>query len=201
MRTIFSTKFLISRRFVGQFGAIALFTLLLVWGSHARQSGSPVDVTGSASITPVADGFQVGFPNPVALSEVVYDGDYQGPYELITPRSNDATQEAFDLIDKALESQPDDPRLLDTKGLIYLKNGQPQDAIPLLERAVEISCEGPIYVLHLAYAQLMNGENEKSVTTFEKVRAILITRTDQLFRDNRAMFDEMEMKLGGPADL
>ena len=175
-----------------------LFSLLLAWGSHARQSDAPVNVTSAASITPVAGGFQVNFPNPVALSEIVYDGDYQGDYELMTPRSSDATLEALALIDKALESQPDDPRLLDTKGLIFLGNGQPQDAIPLLERAVEISCEGPIYVLHLAYAQLMNGENEKSVTTFEKVRPILITRTDLLLRDNKAMFDEMEMKLGGP---
>ena len=175
-----------------------MFTLILAWGSHARQSGAPVNVTSAASITPVADGFQASFPSPVALSEIVYDGDYQGLYELVTPRSNDATQEAFALIDKALESQPDDPRLLDTKGLIFLKNDQPQDAIPLLERAVEISCEGPLYVLHLAYAQLMNGENEKSVTTFEKVRPLLITRTDLLTRDNKAMFDEMEMKLGGP---
>ena len=198
MKTIFSTKFPISRRFVGLVGTIALFTLLLAWGSQARQSGSPVNVTGSASITSVVDGFQVSFPNPVALSEIVYEGDYQGPYELVTPRSSDAMLEALDLIDRALESLPDDPRLLDTKGLIYLKNGQPQDAIPLLERAVEISCEGPIYVLHLAYAQLMNGESEKSVTTFEKVRPILITRTDLLLRDNKAMFDEMEMKLGGP---
>ena len=198
MKTIFHTGFPVSRRFAARIGIIALSTLFLGWVSYARQAGTPVDVTGSASITPVTGGFQASFPNPVALSEIVYDGDYHGPYELVTPSSNDASQEAYDLIDKALENKPDDPTLLDTKGLIHMKNGRYQDAIPLLERAVEITCEGPIYVLHLAFAQMKNGENEKAVTTFEKVRPLLITRTDLLLRDNKAMYDEMEMKLGGP---
>ena len=179
---------------------IAVLTFHETGISQARQSSAPVDVTGLATITPVAGGFQVEFSNPVSLSEIVYNGDYQGPYEVSAPSSfGGSLQEAHALIDKALDKEPDNPRLLDTKGLIYLKNGQPQDALPLLERAVEITCEGPIYVLHLAFAQMKNGENEKAMTTFEKVRSVLLPRTDMLLRDNKAMFDELEMKLGGPS--
>jgi len=173
-------------------------TLLGNWFSQARQSGALIDVTSTVRITPVAGGFQVDFPNPVSLSEIAYTGDYQGPYDVSCPSPADTSLEAYALIDKALESKPDEPTLLDTKGLIHLKNERPQDAIPLFERAVELTCEGPIYVLHLAYAQMQNGENEKALTTFEKVRSLLVTRTDLLMRDNRAMFDELEMKLGGP---
>jgi len=181
------------------FGIAAILTLLGSWISYARQSGAPIDATSTVRITPVAGGFQVDFPNPVFLSEIAYTGDYQGPYEVFCPSPTDTGLEAYALIDKALESNPDDPTLIDTKGLIHMKNDRPQDAIPLFERAVEITCEGPIYVLHLAYAQMINGDNEKAMTTFEKVRSILVTRVDLLLRDNRAMFDELEMRIGGPS--
>ena len=174
-------------------------TFFGTWVSQARQSGSLVDVTNTAKITPVAGGFQVDFPSPILLSEIVYDGDFQGPFEVSSTSGDSSFNEAYSLIDKALESKPDNPVLLDTKGLIHLKNGRPQDAIPLLERAVEITCEGPLYVLHLAFAQMKNGENEKALTTFEKVRSVLTTRSDILLRDSKAMFDELEMKLGGPS--
>ncbi len=180
-------------------GALSILVLIFGWAAYAKQSGAPVDLTSTAKITPTADGFQVDFPSPVNLGEIVYDGDYQGPFEVQTPATDGATQEAYALIDKALESKPDDPTLLDTKGLIHMKNGRPQDAIPLMERAVELTCEGPIYVLHLAFAQMKNGDNDKAVTTFEKVRPVLMTRTNLLLRDNKSMFDEMEMKLGGPS--
>ena len=177
-----------------------VITLMLFgsWISLARQSGSPVDATGTAKITPIPGGFQVEFPNPVFLSEIVYNGDYQGPYEVACPSPTATGLEAYALIDRALDANPDNPVLLDTKGLIHMKNDRPQDSIPLFERAVEITCEGPIYVLHLAYAQMKNGENEKALTTFEKVRSVLTTRTDLLSKDNKAMFDELEMKVGGP---
>ncbi|MCL2303918.1 MAG: hypothetical protein FWC43_01090 [Planctomycetaceae bacterium] len=180
-------------------GIVTVLALPGNWISLARQSGTPVDVTDTAKITLITGGFHVDFPNPVSLSEITYTGDYQGPYDVSCPSAVDTSLEAYALIDKALEGRPDDPTLLDTKGLIHLKNDRPQDAIPLFERAVEITCEGPIYVLHLAFAQMKNGENEKAVTTFEKVRPLLITRTDLLLRDNKAMFDELEMKLGAPS--
>jgi len=179
-------------------GIVVVLTLFGNWISQARQSGSPVDATSTAKMTPIPGGFQVEFPNPVFLSEIVYNGNYQGPYEVSCPSPTDTGLEAYALIDKALDNDPDNPRFLDTKGLIHMKNDRSQDAIPLFERAVEITCEGPIYVLHLAYAQMVNGESEKAMTTFEKVRPVLMPRTDLLSRDNKAMFDVLEMRLGGP---
>jgi len=196
MKTTLSHKIFL--RVIFFLGIVALLMLFGNWISLARQSGSPVDATSTTKITSVPGGFQVEFPNPVFLSEIVYDGDYQGSYEVSCPSPADTGLEAYALIDKALEGNPDNPVLLDTKGLIHMKNDRTQDAIPLFERAVEITCEGPIYVLHLAYAQMKNGENEKAMTTFEKVRSVLITRTDLLSRDNKAMFDDLEMKVGGP---
>jgi len=187
------------RKFLFFLGIGVVLSLCGHWNSQARQSGSPVDVTGVAKITPVPGGFQVEFPNPVFLSEIVYQGNYQGTYEVFCPSPKDTSLEAYALIDSALVGNPDNPMLLDTKGLIHIKNDRLQDAIPLFERAVEITCEGPIYVLHLAYAQMLNGENEKALTTFEKVRSVLMTRTDLLSQNNKMMFDELEMRLGGPS--
>lgn len=199
-----------SIRFLKSFGLFAFLLfgvavgLLFVFSdgsqknSFAQQAAAPVDITNSATFSPIPQGFQVSFPNPVSLTSIAYNGPYQGPYEVVeAPTNTGGMNEALSLIDKALDIKPDDPTLLDTKGLIYLKNNRPLEAIPHLERAVELTCEGPIYVLHLAYAQLKAGDSDKAEVTINKVRANLTPKIDQLSDDNKQMLNELEMKLGG----
>ena len=179
---------------------LGIFVLILSGGflSYAMQSGAPVDITSKAEIKPVQDGFRADFPEPVSISEITYNGDFNGPVEVFdgSPGASGGVPEALDLINRALEVEPKNVVFLDTKGLILLKDDKPQDAIPLFEEAVELSCEGPSYVLHLAYAQLKNDSNADAATTFNKVRALLVTRGDGMSKDNKAMFDELDMKLG-----
>ncbi|MGL6225750.1 MAG: tetratricopeptide repeat protein [Thermoguttaceae bacterium] len=103
---------------------------------------------------------------------------------------------AMQLINKALELKPDSPTLLDSKGLICLQAGNNQDAIPLFERSVELTCEGPMYVLHLAYAMLKNSDNESAIRMFDKVRPLLVPQLPRMSEENRNMFNELEMRLG-----
>ena len=177
-----------------------VFVLVLFGGllSYAMQSGTPTDVTATAKITPTSDGFRVDFPEPTPISEISYAGDFNGPVEVFdgSPDNSSGIPEALDLINRALQVDPKNAVFLDTKGLILLKDGKPQDAIPLFEQAVDLTCEGPIYVLHLAFAQLKNDSNADAATTFNKVRALLVTRSDSLPKDSKSMFDELDMKLG-----
>lgn len=103
---------------------------------------------------------------------------------------------SMQLIDRALELKPDSPTLLDTKGLIHLQAGRMQDAIPLFERSVELTCEGPMYVLHLAYAMLKDSDNTSAATMFDKVRPLLVPQLPRMSEENRGMFNELEMRLG-----
>lgn len=170
--------------------------------SFAQQTGDPVDVTGDATYQEVPQGFQVTFSKPVVLKSVSYNGPYRGTCNVYEgPRDEkDGIEKALSYIDHALELSPDEPTLLDTKGLILIKDGRPQDAIPFLEKAVELTCEGPVFVLHLAYAQLKTGQVDHAENTLNKVRSILTSKIDQLSDENKQMINELEMKLGGPGN-
>lgn len=183
-------------RFQFLFSVGAAFVLLasLAWMSYALQTEGPRDMSSSAKISPTPGGFQVDFGSPVHLSEIVYQGDYEGDFEVFD--SSGGIPEALSLINAAIAKQPDNATLLDSRGLIFLKANNPQDAIPDFEKAVEITCEGPIHLLHLAYSQMKNGDNDSALTTFDKVRPLLAARTDRLMDEDRGMFDDLEMSLG-----
>lgn len=104
--------------------------------------------------------------------------------------------EALDVVDKALENRLDNVTLLDTKGVILMNDGRPDEAVPVLERAVTLSCQGPIYMLHLASALDMDGQETRSRDWFEKARPLLEATTNKLSRDTKEMFDNLKMKFG-----
>ncbi len=176
------------------FGLLCLTLLLSVCAAYAFQNGNAVQ---PSSVTPVAGGFRVDFPQPVAVSAVEYNGPFSGPVE-VSPGSSAPKDipQALKMIDSALGINPDSPTLLDSKGLILMQANRSQDAIPLMERAVELSCEGPIFVMHLASAHAQNGDPDTAMTLFDKVRPLLATRGDKMTKENKKMFDELEMKAG-----
>ncbi|MGL6196825.1 MAG: tetratricopeptide repeat protein [Thermoguttaceae bacterium] len=181
-----------------------LFIVFLCFASfaglvaYAMQSGASTDVTSSATITPTTDGFRVDFQSPVAITEMEYNGNFVGPIEVQDGGLGNPVHidEALSLIDKAIELKPEEPAFLDTKGLILMYAGRHQDAIPFMEKAVELSCEGPLYVMHLAYAQMKNGDSPTASSTFEKVRPQLMARRELLSEENKTFLDELDVKLG-----
>ena len=103
---------------------------------------------------------------------------------------------ALDVVNKALESKKDNFTLLDTKGLIYLNSGDPASAIPPLERAVELSCQLPIYCMHLAYALMQDGGRVAPARRwFDPVRPKLIEAAPGMTKENKEMFDSLQISL------
>lgn len=176
--------------------ALVIVSTLAVFAGFAMQPSGPVDVTASTKSSSGPEGLRIAFDGPTRVTEIQYNGSYEGPYEVLDPNSSGGVPEALKLVDKAIEMNPDNATLLDTKGLIYLKDKKPQQAIPLLEKAVEISCEGPLHVLHLSYAYLSNGDTDLAIQNFDKVRPLLLPKSETLSKDNKAMFDELEMQSG-----
>ena len=70
---------------------------------------------------------QIDGENAMALNALGYT---------LTDRT-DRHQEAYRLIRRALELNPDDPATLDSMGWVYFRLGQPKRALPYLERALE----------------------------------------------------------------
>lgn len=101
----------------------------------------------------------------------------------------------MEVVDKALEMKKDDVSLLDTKGLIYLNSGDPAAAIPPLERAVELSCQLPMYCMHLAHALQQNGQTNQARRYFDQVRAQLIAAAPKMTKENKTMFDNLQLQL------
>ncbi len=70
---------------------------------------------------------QIDGDNAMALNALGYT---------LTDRTN-RHQEAYRLIRRAMELEPDDPAVLDSMGWVYFRLGQPARALPYLERALE----------------------------------------------------------------
>lgn len=104
--------------------------------------------------------------------------------------------EAINVIDKALETRLDNVTLLDTKGMILMNAGRWDEAVPVLERAVILSCQGPIYMLHLAKALDMDGQEGRSRDWLEKTRPFLDGPNTKLSKENQEIFDGLKMKYG-----
>ncbi len=105
-------------------------------------------------------------------------------------------ERAIEVIDAALKERPDHVTLLDTKSLILLNAGHADQAIPLLQKAVELSCQGPVYVLHLAYALDMAGDDARARDWFERVRPQIEGAPNKMLKDNQDMFDALRNKFG-----
>jgi len=102
---------------------------------------------------------------------------------------------ALEVVDKALEAKKDNASLLDTKGLILVNSGNPAEAVPVLQRAVELSCQHPPYCMHLAYALHQDGRPTQARRYFDSVRAQLNEAAPGMMKDNKAMFDTLQIAL------
>lgn len=77
--------------------------------------------------------------------------------------------EARALIDRALELAPDDPFILDSKGWVLFRQGEPQAALETLQRAFAIRPD-PEIAAHLGEVLWTLGRKDEARQTWEKAR-------------------------------
>ena len=62
-------------------------------------------------------------------------------------------QQALELIEKALQEQPNNYYFLDTKGFVLLKLGRNKEAAPVLQKALQLSPDDRVIREHLNMAK------------------------------------------------
>jgi tetratricopeptide (TPR) repeat protein len=102
---------------------------------------------------------------------------------------------ALGIVNSALEAKKDSVTLLDTKGLILMNSGKPEEAVPPLTRAVELSCQLPVYCMHLATALLQVGRTDQARRWFDNVRPQLTELSPSMTKENKEMFDNLQRAL------
>ena len=100
-------------------------------------------------------------------------------------------KEAISLIDKAIESDKNNAMLIDTKGLIVMAQGNPEQAATLFTTAVELARHSVIYRLHLAVALLRADIKDQAKEEFGSIRKLLVPQIEMLPESNRNYTQEL----------
>ena len=79
----------------------------------------------------------------------------------------DRLEEAFDLIDQALQISPNDPAILDSMGWVLLKQGKATEAVNFLQQAYDLFPD-PEVSAHLIQAYHAAGNQQKALTLLNK---------------------------------
>ena len=99
------------------------------------------------------------------------------------------SQQALRYIEQAIELSGEQPALLDTKGMILVKEGRADEAVSLLRRAVTGPQTDPRYHFHLAVALYRTGETEEARGALETalsndLRQQILTASDLRYLQN-----------------
>ncbi len=84
---------------------------------------------------------------------------------------NRETDEALSLIERAIEAAGPAPQLLDTRACILISQGRTRQASADLKQSIEDGGDSPTTLLHLAAAQLDDGDSEAARQTIEQAKA------------------------------
>ncbi len=92
-------------------------------------------------------------------------------------------QEAFELIERAYEADPDNPAVLDSMGWVYFRLGQPEEALPWLESAYTQIPDQEV-AAHLAEVLQALGREEEARRLIEQImqRTNLHPQIDDLLK-------------------
>jgi len=113
---------------------------------------------------------QIEDDNAMALNALGYT---------LTDRT-DRHQEAYRLIRRALDLEPDDPAIQDSMGWVYFNLGHAERALPYLEKALEGE-ENPEIAAHVGEVLLYLGRDEEAIQVFDEYRERF--PDDQYLRD------------------
>lgn len=109
---------------------------------------------------------------------------------LLAERPNQRA-EALELIEKAIGVAGRNPMFLDTKGTIYVKLEEAEQAIASLEEATAGRAPDARYYLHLAAAYQLDGRNEEAWEMLNEARAFGLENF-VLTEDDRKMLAKLE---------
>ncbi len=116
---------------------------------------------------------QVDDNNAMALNALGYT---------LTDRT-DRHQEAYRLIRRALDLEPDDPAIQDSMGWVYFNLGQAERALPYLEKALAGE-DNPEIAAHVGEVLLYLGREEEAMAVFDEYR--------ERFPDDRYLRDTLK---------
>lgn len=119
---------------------------------------------------------------------------FQNNLAMLVSEAEGNHSEALKMIDESLKDRHDNVVLLDTKGMILMNAGRPDEAVPVLQRAVELSCQHPIYCLHLAKAMDMADQSTQARNWFDKSRPLLESGTYKMSPTSKTMFEDLRRK-------
>jgi tetratricopeptide (TPR) repeat protein len=113
---------------------------------------------------------------------------------LLAERS-EGRQEALKLIDEAIDIGGQSVELLDTKGMILLRDDKVSDAIVLLRDAAFRPPSDPRHLFHLSLAYQKAGKLDEATKTLRRARERSLTTT-LLSPDERELLPQLERDLG-----
>lgn len=79
----------------------------------------------------------------------------------------EAPAEALGYAEHAATLQPEDPRVLDTLGVVLLENGEPERAVRRLREAVSLAPQAGVLRFHLARALAATGQQDEARSELE----------------------------------
>lgn len=80
-------------------------------------------------------------------------------------------KEALNYANRAIALRSDHPDFLDTRGMVYLVDAQPELALADFQRAVAIDPSSPSKRFHLAQAYLASGDKERARQSLDAAKA------------------------------
>jgi tetratricopeptide (TPR) repeat protein len=129
-----------------------------------------------------------GRDNPQALNDLAWILSHCDP-------SPSKTQEALELINRAVDLAGENPAPLDTRAVIFLQMGQADRAVQDLGRALKIQPTSRVYYFHLARAHLLAQNEAESRKAFRRAQelGLKLETVDPL---ERADYQKLRRELG-----
>jgi len=114
---------------------------------------------------------------------------------LLAMRDHGKTQEALELIDRAIDGGGRAPSLVDTRAVVLIRSGQLDRAIQDLSNAQNADPRNPSLALHLAWAFQTVGKTEEARKAFQQAEKLgwKPEKSDPL---ERSFMDKLRQDLG-----
>ncbi len=91
-------------------------------------------------------------------------------------------EEAEPLVERLLQSVPDEPAVQHLLGLVHYRRGRLEDAVAALRRTVELAPREPRYRLDLGSCAAAAGDEDEAIEQYERVAELAPDNTDCLMR-------------------
>ena len=91
---------------------------------------------------------------------------------MLALRDQGKTQEAIELIDRAIEVVGENPSLVDTRAVARIKSGQVDRAVKELLAIRKQAPQNPSFALHLAWAYHAQGQSDQARTELQEAKKL-----------------------------